>query len=139
MSAPYKTRVGAVVSTGAAASGAIPLGDAAGKLDISWLPGAPQSGSGIASTVVNRFEKTDTVVYPVPYAFGSVPRVFIQPRGNAKTAGNIVTGYYPDHSILTEDHLGFTVIFNTNHGETSTEADFVADVPYHWFVLGELP
>ena len=92
-----------------------------------------QWGSGSAPATGD-FDTQLAVTFAAPYA--ATPIINVTPTGGPFANGNYGRGYYADVSIIASSTTGFTVKFNTNHGETNSDANIITPVTFGWHAIG---
>ena len=92
-----------------------------------------QWGTGSAP---NSGTKETQVAIVFPTAYAATPGIQVTPTGGPFTTGNGVTGYYADVSIISQSSTGFTVKFNTNHGESNSDGNINTTIPFNWQSIG---
>lgn len=139
--APYATRPAFLTSSGAASSGGIPLLNSLGVLDSSFLPATGGYRAGLDTAPIpsigSRFQTSKAVLYAIPFPTGVIPVVTITPRNGPFAGGNGVSGFGVDFWIASgsESETGFTVIFNSNHGETNSDGDINTPVDFGYIAM----
>lgn len=141
MTAPYKTRRGVLTSAGSSDAGAIPLLGPLGLLDPSFLATQSSYRAGVDTAPVpgpsSRFQTFKAVLFSAPFPTGVVPVILITPQSGPFAGGNGVTGYGVDFWIQngTVSESGFTVVFNSNHGESNADGDIINPVVFGWLAI----
>lgn len=92
-----------------------------------------QWGTGSAP---NSGTKETQVAVVFATAYAATPGIQVTPTGGPFTTGNGVTGYYADVSIISQSNTGFTVKFNTNHGESNSDGNINTTIPFNWHAIG---
>ena len=87
---------------------------------------------GGASAPSNPGGKTTSVAVTYATPFDATPRVVITPVGNSFTNA----GYMTDFGVTSESASGFTATFNTNHGESNSDANINVSIPFNWSAEG---
>lgn len=141
MTAPYKTRRAVLTSSGSGDSGAIPLLGPTGTLDPSFLATQDSYRAGVDQAPIpglgSRFQTLRAVLFSSPFQTGVVPVVTVTPRSGPFAGGNGVTGYGVDFWIQdgSTNESGFTVVFNSNHGESNNDGDISAIIYFNWIAI----
>ena len=92
-----------------------------------------QYGSGSAPASGNK-QTTLAVVFPT--AYNVLWMVNIMPTGGPFAPGNGAGGYYADWALSANSTTGFTVLFNTNHGEENSDGNITSPIDFLWEATG---
>lgn len=134
MSAPYKTRRGAVVSSGETSAGCIPVANAAGRIDPSWIDNGSAASqrlsSGSAIAPASGADQTDVAVVFAD-AFNTAPRVAILVTSGAIAGSGALVSYLNAPATTT----GFHAYFDLAEGAGSPSTIDV-DVHFDWIAVG---
>lgn len=92
-----------------------------------------QYGTGSAPASGN---KQTTLAVTFPTAFNVLWMVNIMPTGGPFAPGNGAGGYYADWALSANSTTGFTVVFNTNHGEDNSDGNIGSPIDFMWEATG---
>ncbi len=95
--------------------------------------GLLQCGSGSASASGTK-STSAAIVYATPFA--TTPTVVVTPTGGPFATGNGAGGYYVDTSVTSQSTTGFTVTFNSNHGEENSDGNISSAVTFNYMAYG---
>lgn len=95
-----------------------------------------QWGTGTAPAAPSVKQTSLAVVFPTAYT--TAPDVQVTPRGGPFAPGGANGGYYADFSLTTPPSLtGFTVTFNTDHGEANSDGNITSPITFGWHSIGQ--
>lgn len=114
-----------IVLTGSGAAGSFRAGTTASttKYLRQWGNATAPSNAGAKTTSLS-------VVYPT--AFADTPQPFVVMNG----AGFTNAGSYPDLGITAKSPTGFTVKFDSQRGESNSDMNLSAAIPFGWMAEG---
>ncbi len=96
---------------------------------LQMLDGTASTTTGLGSK-----QATAAVTYSQPFLTARIPA--ITPTGGPFAPGNGAGGYLADVTLLSYSATGFTVAFNTNHGEENADGNISAPITFGWSVWG---
>lgn len=94
-------------------------------------------GTGTTSGGLGTKQTSATVTYSNPFSETVIPT--ITPTGGPFANGNDQGGYFADFSVTASSATGFTVIFNTNHGESNADGNINGNITFGYTAVGPVP
>ncbi len=80
--------------------------------------------------------KATSVAVTFAQAYSTTPVVMVTPTGGPFTNGAGAGGYFADVSVTASSPTGFTVTFNTDHGEANADGNIISAINFGWLAIG---
>ncbi len=122
---PEELTIGITVTT----TSVIMTDDEGGKMRIL-------RGQGVTAGALGTKQISGTVSYPSAFSESVIP--IVSATGGPFATGNDQGGYYADVSVSSFNAGGFTVVFNTNHGESNGDGNITGQITFGFIVMGPI-
>jgi hypothetical protein len=93
-------------------------------------------GTGTTSGGIGTKQTSGTVTYANAFSETVIP--MITATGGPFANGNDQGGYFADVSVSAQSATGFTVILNTNHGESNSDGNINGNITFGFMAFGPI-